>query len=712
MNIQGYLKHRNDYHKYQVMSKQHNQQQICVLAKLVSDIVGYTSGIDYFLSLIGAVKQHLGLPYGFVYSIDADSRKSHRLIASSVNADNRSEPGTILDNLVLDLILENDNFVIIDLENDFEASDLQNPLSLKTVVSFPLYDSHKSFSGLIVFASPDVVIEHKTIIDVIETQIPRVSIELERMHIENKLRIYERNYNNLIDSSLDVIWETDMSGYISEINSACKEIYGHDAKRMIGKPYTDFMTDTSANKFQKNLNVVAQGQSLYNVPSDHITSQFEHIKVSYNIIPKYDNNHNVVGIIGATRDITSTARAQKTIKNNSELFSTILSRLPVIFFRVDEHGYLVDIRGNGLKRMGVDDLDWVGRPGYGLFIGMDEKIDSALSGNTVFFENRGTYGGTPWWFYTSMFFDSWSGYGAVGFSVDITEQKYVEEQLVELLNNNRKLAQTLVEVEEDERRTLARELHDELGQSITAVKSLATVITASAGEEYNEIRSLANSIIDLSAQLYEVVNNIMQRLRPDIIDGLDFSESIRNCIVRSQLETAGVNCKLDYSGKINDLEEVVKVTIYRIVQECLTNISKHAMASNVSIQIHRGTDNGDFIRTKLVDPASRDKSNAHAGKRDIVKIEVCDDGIGMNVEEKINTAKQVKRHGLQGINERVTAMGGVLEISARPGRGVRVQVVLVLGSSNYDVSHDINKCISDLREMRVETTEFKKFQAH
>ena len=694
------------------MNKTHKQQHICVLAKLFSDIVGYSYSNDYFHSLFIAASKHLGLPHGFVYSIDNSSNKKYKLITSSVNKDSHNSAISILDDLVLELILENNSFVIIDLDNDFEAEHLHNPLSLKTVISFPLYDSKKSFSGLIVFASPDVVIEHKTIIDVIETQLPRLSTELERLHLESKLRIYERNYNNLINSSLDVIWETDVSGYITEINSACKEIYGHDAKRMLGKPYTDFMTDTSARKFLKNISVVEDGQSLYNIPSDHITKNFEHIKVSYNVIPKYDNNQNVIGIIGATRDITPTARAQKTIKNNSELFSTILSRLPVIFFRVDEHGYLVDIRGNGLKRMGVDDLEWVGRPGYGLFIGMDEKIDSALSGNTVFFENKGTYNGTPWWFYTSMFFDNWSGYGAVGFSVDITEQKYVEEQLVELLNNNRKLAQKLVEVEEDERRTLARELHDELGQSITAVKSLATVITAGAGKNYNEIRSLANSIIDLSGQLYEVVNNIMQRLRPDIIDGLDFSESIRNCIVRSQLETAGVNCTLEYSGNINNLEEVLKVTIYRIVQECLTNISKHAMASNVSIKIHRGMDDGDFIGEKIIDPVPAGNSGKRKSKRDIVQIEISDDGIGMHVEEKMATGKQAKRHGLQGINERVTAMGGMLEISAKPGRGVKVQVVLVLGSSNHDVSHDIHRCIADLREMRVERPEFKKIQTH
>jgi len=689
------------------MSLSDNESRISILAKKVSDFVGRSSGVGYFNMLISAINTYLDLSYGFVYSVDYNSEDCYTLIAHSMEYNTNYKEKAIIEPTIIDRILNGDKHSII---SDLDSYDSVNPLKLQSLVSFPLYDSDDNINGLIVFATTNVLIDEKIVIDTIETQIPRVASELEIWQIKKRLKITESSYSNFIDSTLDVIWEADISGHITAINRSCKAMYGYTETNMIGKCYTEYMTDASAIIFSAKLALSEQGESVDNVISDHLSNNNEVIRVCYNIIPKCDVNNNVIGVIGTTRDISASVRAQETIKNNSELFSSILSRLPVIFFRVDENGFLIDIRGNGLKRMGVEDMDWVDKPGYGLFLGMDAKIDSALSGNTVFFVNKGTYKGAPWWFYTSMFYDSWSGFGAVGFSVDITEQKYVEEQLVELLNNNRKLAQQLVEVQEDERRNLARELHDELGQSITAVKSLATAITTSVGNQYTEIRSLSNSIIDLSGRLYEVVNNIMQRLRPDIIDSLDFNETIKNCIVRSQLETIGVNCELKIYGNINDLEEVVKVTIYRIVQECLTNISKHAMASNVTIHIQRGIEDANLRRMKSYDSVQRDKVNMHSVNRDTIKIEIGDDGIGMNVNKEMHASEHAKRHGLQGINERVTAMGGTLVISGELGKGVNIQAVLVLGGINHDVSHDINKCISDLKKMRVVQPESKQIR--
>jgi len=692
------------------MNHSDNNNNMGIIVKNIADYVGYSSGEKYFNDLIDAINKYTEFSFGFLYYLD---NELFTLIASSKVNNTELDDIASLDSSVIERILLDDlHNVIIDVESDLNVSSISNPLNFKSLVTFPLHNSDNSYSGIIILASTNELISQKPIIDAIDTQIPRAASELERLLVKKKLVIFENNYNNLVNSTLDAIWEADITGHITKINSTCKAIYGYSEKHMIGRCYTEFMTETSASNFAEYLPLLEKGNSIYNVPSDHISKANEPIKVCYNIIPKYDENNSITGIIGTTRDISASVRAEETIKNNSELFSSILSGLPVIFFKIDENGHFVDIRGNGLKRMGVKDMDWVGRPGYGLFLGMDSKIDSALAGNTVFFENKGTYKGTTWWFYTSMFFDSWSGNGAVGFSVDITKQKYVEEQLVDLLHNNRMLAQKLVEVQEDERRNLARELHDELGQSITAVKSLATVITANSGNQYTEIRSLANSIIDLSGRLYEVVNNIMQRLRPDIIDNLDFNETINNCIVRSQLETIGVNCNSYINTNINDLDEFVKVTIYRIVQECLTNISKHAMASNVTIRIQRDYDDSNLRRTRNYDAPQSDNNDLNLVKRDTIRIEISDDGIGMDVNKTINNREHTKRHGLQGIYERVTAMGGTLKITGKPGNGVNIQAVLVLGSNNHDVSHDIDESVPNFNKMCAAKTVTKKINTH
>ena len=671
-----------------------NELKIGILAKKLADSVREKKGKAYFASLIEAVKQNLEFDHGFVFSIDNCNGTCRNILTDNAAPASDYIDSEIMDVSIAELTLNKEKaYSVINTRDKIEKNKAGKRGFPPLRVSFPLYDSGDNISGLIVFLCEDESDCEHIAAEAIETQIPRAASELECLQIKQRLNLLEGDYKNLVEFTLDVVWEADLSGVLTSVNGSSQSLYGLPARQMIGKRYTEFMTKASAAKFVGFLTDLSSGQSIYNEQAEHLSGKNEIINVSCNVIPRYDEYRNVTGVLGSTRDISSAVRAQEIIKNNSELFSSILARLPVIFFRVDRNGYLIDIRGNGLSRMGVEDMDWVGKPGYGLFIGMDEQIDSALSGSTVFFENRGTYNGTPWTFYTSMFFDSWSGYGAVGFSVDITEQKYVEEQLIEQLNNNRRLAQKLVEVQEDERRSLARELHDELGQSITAVKSLAMALNVSAGDQYTEVRSLANSIIDLSGRLYEVVNNIMQRLRPDIIDGLDFNEAIRNCIVRSQLETIGVNCGLDIQGETNDLNEVVKITIYRIVQECLTNISKHAMASNVYISIYRGPETINSMNTVAYDKLQRDGSQRYPLNREIIKIDICDDGIGMDLDSVLHGRANTNRHGLQGIEERVKAMGGSLDINASPGKGVNIKAVFLLGQRKMELINSVEPAI-------------------
>ena len=669
--------------------------QASILFRKLSDYTGTSTGQKYFDRLIDGFSKYLNFSCGMIFDVGDANTNSHRPLAMSPEHINGLYK---YDALVTDILKNHCESTrgagIVDLNEISCPADFANIRHVKSLIYFVLENSENAVAGIAIFCSEQRPNDMGTAREAIDCLIPRACAELERIQIRDKLRAYENYYNNLIDSTLDAIWEADVNGTITDVNSSFCSIYGFSENLIIGKQYSDFMTAASAHSFTEHLALLKQGKSIYNVESDHKSQDQIAIKVCYNIIPKYDSNNVIVGIIGTTRDISASVKAQEIIKNNSELFSSILARLPVIFFQVDKDGYLIDIRGNGLKRMGVEDMDWVGRPCFGLFIGMDEQIRAALNGDTVFFENKGTYDGTPWWFYTSVFFDNWTGAGAVGFSVDITEQKCVEEQLVGLLNNNRRLAQKLVEVQEDERRNLARELHDELGQSITAVKSLATVMSTSTGNQYTEIRSLSNSIIDLSGRLYEVVNNIMQRLRPDIIDGLDFTEAINNCIVRSQLETIGVNCHLTIEGQINDLDEIVQVTIYRIVQECLTNITKHAMASNVTVFITRKLEKTNKKQRNFYNIAQRNVADTNTDTTDTVRLKISDDGIGMVVDKSANSSEKAPRHGLQGITERVSAIGGSLRISGEPGKGVTVEVVLTLGDRPDNVN-DITDNITE-----------------
>jgi len=594
---------------------------------------------------------------------------------------------------IVDSIIENQIYIENGSSHDLIYRDeLLVAHNAQSIIGILLKDVNHEPLGFVLLIKNDAISQSDEITYIIQQHTNRISAELERVLLRKSLIQSETNLNYIVETSRDFIWEIDLDGYFINASRSSITIYGYHRNEMLGKHYSNFMSEELSIEFENHLAKSVQGNGIYDIVTRHLNKQNKSIQVIYNAKPKYDYRGICVGYTGTTTDITKSVRAQVAVKNNSELFSSILSRLPVVFFRIDEKGYLIDIRGHGLKRMGVNDMEWVGKPGYGLFVGMDEMIDSALSGDTVHFESKGSLEGDPWWFYTSMFFDSWAGFGAVGLAVDITDQKKTEVKLVHLLNDNRELAQKLVEVQEEERRNLSRELHDELGQSITAVKSLATAITVKSGSGYSEIRSLGNSIIDLSGRLYDVVNGLMRRLRPDILDSLGFEATINSCIDNSQLEKMGVNCQLKITGEIDDLNEVVQITVYRIIQECLTNISKYAMASNVHIDIKRqmvDVVGDDFLGSHI----SNNESEKFISLRDFLYITVVDDGVGMNLNLDLHHSETEQKMGLQGIKERVTALGGELLIDTKPEEGVKIQAVLDLTTVLHSNGHmsDVKK---------------------
>jgi PAS domain S-box-containing protein len=660
------------------------------LSLLMNDKTGY----DYLSHCVEAFTKELGFSSCCIYQlIESDGAYScNPLYVSSAEYYRlmvEVKPGEFL----IDSIIENHVYIENGSSHDLIYTDeLLVAHNAQSIIGFLLKNINNEPLGFVLLVKNEAISQSDEILCIMKHHINRISAELERVLLSKSLIKSETNLNYIVETSRDFIWEIDLNGYFVNASRSSLTIYGYHKNEMLGKHYSNFMSKESSIDFEDYLAKSVQGNGIYDIVTRHLNKQNKSIQVIYNAKPKYDYRGICIGYAGTTTDITESVRAQVAVKNNSELFSSILSRLPVVFFRIDEKGYLIDIRGQGLKRMGVNDMEWVGKPGYGLFIGMDEMIDSALSGDTVHFESKGSLEGEPWWFYTSMFFDSWAGFGAVGFAVDITDQKKTEEKLVHLLNDNRDLAQRLVEVQEEERRTLSRELHDELGQSITAVKSLATAITVKSGSGYSEVRSLGNSIIDLSGRLYDVVNSLMRRLRPDILDSLGFEATINSCIDNSQLEKTGVNCQLKITGEINDLNEVVQITVYRIIQECLTNISKYAMASNVHIDIKRemvDVMDDDFLGNRI----SNNDSEEFNSLRDFLIITVVDDGVGMNLNFDLQHSETEQKMGLQGIKERVTALGGELLIESKPEDGVRIEAVLDLTT----VLHS-NGLVSDVKK--------------
>jgi glucose-6-phosphate-specific signal transduction histidine kinase len=160
-----------------------------------------------------------------------------------------------------------------------------------------------------------------------------------------------------------------------------------------------------------------------------------------------------------------------------------------------------------------------------------------------------------------------------------------------------------------------------------------------------EVEAAANSIIDLSGHVYDVVRGIMQRLRPAALDALGLHDAVGHLVGQWRRRHPSVDCRFEATGDLAGLGEVVNITVYRLVQECLTNIAKHARASAVTVSLQR------------------------TGPQEM-RIGVRDDGRGMDLNAKRSGL------GLVGLRERVEALDGRLLLRSLPAHGLEVVALL------------------------------------
>jgi two-component system, LuxR family, sensor histidine kinase TtrS len=235
---------------------------------------------------------------------------------------------------------------------------------------------------------------------------------------------------------------------------------------------------------------------------------------------------------------------------------------------------------------------------------------------------------------------------------EVVVRKKAEDDARTLLEEKRFLAQKCMAVQEEERRYLARELHDELGQCITAIQADAAIIQDLSGAD-SRLKASASAIQGVSSRIYEVVHSLMLRYRPGVLDDLGLTETIRDEVNAWQARQPDTVYTLNFSGDLDTLGEDLNICVYRIIQECLTNIAKYARASSVHINI----------------------AATNAGRARQLRIEVQDNGVGFDPRATGGG------FGLVGMRERVEALQGEFTLTSMPGSGTQIKVVLPLNGT-------------------------------
>lgn len=231
---------------------------------------------------------------------------------------------------------------------------------------------------------------------------------------------------------------------------------------------------------------------------------------------------------------------------------------------------------------------------------------------------------------------------------------HMTAELNKAQQENRSLVQHSLEILENERKQLAMELHDELGQSLTAIKIMAIT----ANRKKTEVEEITASIANICDSLIDVVRSIMQQLHPLVLTELGLKAAIEDLLNHWSTRNQGLKFFFQCPDEIDSLGQKITIQIFRVIQECFTNIIRHADATECLVEL-------ELIRA----PENQ------------IRLTIKDNGKGCQAD------KITKGFGILGMKERIHSLGGNLSIQSQPGKGVEVNVLIPIISDTPSLEY-------------------------
>ena len=230
---------------------------------------------------------------------------------------------------------------------------------------------------------------------------------------------------------------------------------------------------------------------------------------------------------------------------------------------------------------------------------------------------------------------------------------HMAETLDKANRENSKLTLHSLEIQEEERQRLSQELHDELGQSLSAIKAMAVT----SKRKGVDIEKISDSITSVCDHLFSVVRSMMRNLHPIILSELGLKATLEDLVDYWSLRHPDIKFQMHCQDAVDLIDKKLTIQIFRVMQECLTNIVRHADAQEV------------FIGLEIIDDTG-------PGNNCMIQLSVKDDGIGCNMND-ISSG-----FGLLGMKERIKGLSGELIADSRPGGGMTIAACIPFALNN------------------------------
>jgi PAS domain S-box-containing protein len=473
----------------------------------------------------------------------------------------------------------------------------------------------------------------------------------ERRRIEQALRDSEQRYRTLFENSPVGIYRTTPDGRILAGNPAFARMLGYScfeelASRNLNAP--DFEPEYSRGEFKEQLE--KEGR-ITGLESQWRRRDGSVIFVRENARAIRDDSGRLLYYEGTCEDVTERKRAEEALRESEDRYRDLVEHSQDIICTHDLEGRILSVnelparslgyeRSELLKKRIQDILVPEVREKFGKYMALMQR-DGAVKGlmlvqtaageqRTLEYNNTLRTEGVPAPVVRAV-------------AHDVTERKRAEEERQRSLEQLRALAAHLESVREEERKRAAREIHDQLGQALTAIKLDLSSLARKSPADPEEHAKRTSSILNLVDETIRSVRRISTELRPGMLDDLGLAATVEWAAEEFATRT-GMKCRLDLPQEHIAIDPQTATAVFRILQETLTNVARHAKASEVMVRL------------------AKEDSN--------LTLEVHDNGTGI-AADKLSSASSL---GILGMRERALLLGGDLIITGAPGRGTTMRV--------------------------------------
>ena len=456
------------------------------------------------------------------------------------------------------------------------------------------------------------------------------------------LRESEQRYRNLVEHVLDVIYTLSRDARITSLNPVFETITGWSRNEWLGQAFAPIVHPDDLPLAMEYFRRVLQGETPPIFELRILGKSGQHRVGQFRMTPQLEDGR-VIGVLGIGRDVTERKQAEGALRESEARFRQLYDEAPVSYHELDPQGRVTRVNRTELEMLGYTAEEMLGRPVWEFIVERQEESEAfaAMMAGTA--PSVGTFkrtlrrkGGTtvPVLVESRVLRDKAGRIAGLRATLqDITERELAEQALHRLNDRLEEVA-----------RRIAHALHQEAAQLLVSVHialdEVARDLPGPEGERLRKVKGLLDEV-------FQQLRHLSHELRPTILDNLGLQPAL---LFLAEGVSKRTGLRISVRGSTEGrLPPLIETALYRTIQEALTNVTTHAQATNVSVELQR-------------DPER-------------LRCSIRDDGIGFSFEA---VARGERGLGLIEIQERLRALGGTLEIRSAPGRGTELHVTVPL----------------------------------